>query len=626
LPCLKCGGKSEDDALLCDACADSSFKEPKFFLNPVLIGTSVYSRLRDCGSAAVLLGPNADSDIIPVESSNLLKAVKDVNVRVMPHEELKGLYERCNAILAHLGVPIRLDSPQMLLTEDAAETITAIVQKINLTETMYPKEAVSDLYIRLGVVYWSASNGILMRAAGKKWREEKRAYLVTKAKEFFSKVDPGDDLHAIAARTMGLMCLDAEEWTEAEEHLAVAVRSFQDDLTIGEGLSRAHLMLGNPMEALSRIDEVINQSERPEFWVLKGKILRDLDRANEALECLSRAISLDSRYLPGHDMMIETLRDLGRIEESAMAESQRALSRRPDLERKLGELISEFKKVSVAEKVAASATPSRARPEVAKPAPEPPPKKDPIDMAKDALDSKDYDLAIQRVNHILKEKPDTRAATLILIEALTSKGELDEASAKVHLFYDRNREDASAWYWRGIIAHKQGKWGASVQYLSKCVSLNPKMIDGWNAMGEILLSHGKQTGADESFSKALELDPENPRAWLGKAKTMAGMGRWGAAIQSMDKYNSLVPSDKEVWMLKADLLFEKEKYKRAIEAYDKFLELTQDDSHVLGRKGIALNAIGMVSEARRCLEESVRLDPDNKEASKWLKALAGGGT
>jgi tetratricopeptide (TPR) repeat protein len=323
--------------------------------------------------------------------------------------------------------------------------------------------------------------------------------------------------------------------------------------------------------------------------------------------------------------MIETLRDLGRIEESAMAESQRSLSRRPDLERKLGELISEFKKVSAAEKAPASATPSGARPEAAKPAPEPPPKKDPIDMAKDALDSKDYDLAIQRANHILKEKPDMRAATLILIEALVSKGELDEASAKVHLFYDRNREDAFAWYWRGIIAHKEGKWGASVQYLSKCVSLNPKLVDGWNAMGEILLGHGKQTGADESFSKVLELDPENARGWLGKAKVMVSMGRWGAAIQSMDKYNSLVPSDKEIWKLKADLLFEKEKYKRAIEAYDKFLELAQDDSHVLGRKGIALNAIGMVSEAKRCLEESVRLDPDNKEASKWLKALTGGG-
>jgi len=622
--CLKCGGKSEDDALLCDSCADSSFRESRFFLNPVLIGPSVYSRLREYGSAAVLLGPNAGSDIVPMASADLLKAVKDMNIQVMRHEDLEGLLARCNAILAHLGVPLKLDFPQMLLTEDAVGTITTIIQKINLAETMYPKEAMSDLYIRVGIVYWSASRSILMRTTSKKWRDEKRAYLVSKAKEFLSKVDPGDDLHSIAARTLGLMCLDAEEWTEAEEHLADAIRSFPNDLTIGEGLARAHLMLGNPMEALSRVDDVINQMERPEYWVLKGKILRDLDRTKEALECFSRAISLDSRHLPAHDMMVETLRDLGRLEEAAMAESQRALSRRPDLERKIGELISEFRRVSVAEKAAAPVPPSGVRPEVAKPPPEPSPKKDPIDMAKDALDSKDYDLAIQRANHILNEKPDMRAAALILIESLVAKGALSEASARVHHFYETNREDALAWYWRGIVANKEGKWGSAVQYLSKGVSLNPKLVDGWNAMGEILLSHGKQTGADESFSKVLELDPESPRAWLGKAQTMKGMGRWGAAIQSMDKYNSLVPTDKEVWKLKADLLFEKEKYKRAIESYDRVLQLAQDDSYVLGRKGIALNAIGMVSEAKRCLEESVRLDPNNKEASKWLKTLRGG--
>lgn len=201
--CLKCGGKSEGDALLCDSCADSSFRESRFFLNPVLIGPSVYSRLREYGSAAVLLGPNAGSDIVPMASADLLKAVKDMNIQVMRHEDLEGLLGRCNAILAHLGVPLKLDSPQMLLTEDAVGTITTIIQKINLAETMYPKEAMSDLCIRVGIVYWSASRSILMRTTSKKWRDEKRTYLVSKAKEFLSKVDRGDDLHSIAARTVG---------------------------------------------------------------------------------------------------------------------------------------------------------------------------------------------------------------------------------------------------------------------------------------------------------------------------------------------------------------------------------------------------------------------------------------
>jgi tetratricopeptide (TPR) repeat protein len=106
---------------------------------------------------------------------------------------------------------------------------------------------------------------------------------------------------------------------------------------------------------------------------------------------------------------------------------------------------------------------------------------------------------------------------------------------------------------------------------------------------------------------------------------MKGLGRWGAAIQCLDKYNMLVPKDRSAWLMKADLLFEKEKYRRAADSYDKYLELDQDDSYALGRKGIALNALGLTDDAKKCLEESVRLDPNNKEAAKWLKALSSGG-
>jgi tetratricopeptide (TPR) repeat protein len=100
------------------------------------------------------------------------------------------------------------------------------------------------------------------------------------------------------------------------------------------------------------------------------------------------------------------------------------------------------------------------------------------------------------------------------------------------------------------------------------------------------------------------------------------MGRWGAAIQCLDKYNALEPTDMTSWLLKGDTLLDKEKYARAIEAYDKYIELGQADSYVLGKKGMALSAIGRTEEAKECLEESVRLDPNNKDAAKWLKAVS----
>jgi len=625
VPCLKCGGTSEDDALLCNGCADQCLSEPKFFLNPVLIGQSVYSRLRSTGSAAYLLGPNDGSDIVSVPSADLVKTIKDLSAQSISHEDLPSFRQRCDTLLAHLGVPLKLDSPQMLLTDDATEAITAIVQKVNGAEKAYPMEGESDLYLRVGNVYWCASNGILFRTTSKKWREDKRSYLISRAKEYFSKIGQDDDLHSIALRNLGLMCLGVEEWTEAEEHLSDAIRHFPDDPKIGEGLARAHLMLGNQMDALSRADEVLNQGETAELWVLKGRILRDMQKYDEAVECFSRALVLDPKYVPAHDILIETLRDAGRMEEATVAESQRALSRRPDLEQKITELISEFNRATgEVEPVALHVPRGEHRVEEKRAPPVPAPPLEPLDRARRALKVKDYDSAIQLSQETLRATPDSRDATLILLESLIASGNLKEAEKQVHAFYERNRNDPVAWHWRGVLAGMQGKWGASVQYSSKAVTLDPNLVDAWISMGELLLEHGKEAGSDESFSRALQIDPDNPRAWFGKAKTMKQMGRWGAAIQCMDKYTSLDQTDKDAWLFKADTLFEKGKYSRAIEAYDRYISLVQDDSHALCRKGISLNALGMVDEARKCLAESVKLDPNNKEAAKWLKTIKGG--
>jgi len=624
--CLKCEGQCGEESLVCEKCADECFQIPKFFLNPVLVGNSLFSRLRAEGSAACLLGPVAKTDIILMPSTDILKQITELSVQSLQHDELHGVHLKCDSVLAHLGVPLRVDSPLVLLTEDAVNAIASIVQKVNAAEKMFPNEGMSDLYVRIGVVYWSAAHSVLVRAAPRKWRDAKRAYLVSKAKEFFYKVSPGDDLYSIAARNLGLLCLDAEEWTEAEEHLSDALRSFPDDSKIGEGLARAHLMLGNQMEALSRVDDIISLGERPELWVLKGRILRDLDRPKEALECFSRAISLDSHYLPAHDILIATLRNLGKLEEAALAESQRSLARRPDLERKLSELMSEFRKVAEEESpdaplptVEHGRAPSRPKPEKAAPEAE-------VHDLRASLDAGDFDSAIQFAEERLRAAPDDRGAALAAIEGLVGKMDLKAAEEKVHAFYERHRDDPEAWYWRGVVADKLGKWGAAIQYLSKAVSLDRAHILSWILMAEVLLENNKVDGADEGFSKALEIDPENPRAWFGKGLTMKQLNRWGAAIQSLDKYTSLVPEDNEAWKLKGDILFEKEKFKRAIEAYDEFMAKAGDDSYALGRKGIALNSLGMADEARKCLEESVRLDPENKEAAHWLKTLSGGGT
>jgi len=625
VPCLRCSCDTEEGSLVCDKCAGECYGDPEFFLNPTLIGTSVFSRLREQGSVAYLLGPTSSSPLSLLPSSDLASAVRDVPVQGIGKENLKALYGKVDALLAHLGVPLRTDTPELHLTADAAEVITAVARKVNALERMYPAEGTSDLYIRMGIVYWCAAKSILLRTASRKWREEKERYLLTRAREYLSKVGPQDELFSIASRTLGAVCLECRDWAEAEEHLSEALRRFPNDLTIMEWLARAHLSMGNTTDALVRVDEALVQGESARLWTLKGRVLHSMDRQEDSLECFSKAVTCDSHCLEAHDMLIHTLDELGRMDEAAMAMNERTAAKRPWLEEKVREMVSELKIAAEEKPAEAPAAPARGkrRRKVRAAAPPEPPE-GPLEAARKALADGDYDLAVQRAKHMLKQQPDLKEALQVMMSALVEKGDLKEAAPLVHSYYEKNADDPVAWHLRGRLADKEGRWGAAVQYFSKAVTLDRKSVDSWLEMGDVLLAHDKVSGADESFSRVIQLDSENARAWLGKGKAMQRLGRWGAAIQCLDRYTALAPEDKEAWLMKAETLHDKGKLERALEAYDRYLSIAPDNSKALGRKGEVLNALGRPDEARAALEESLRLDPKNKDAERWLRTVTGG--
>ena len=624
MPCLKCEGPCEDRSLMCDACADACLSEARFLLAPVLIGPSTFSRLRAKGSVASALGPVSDGAMSLVASSDTRRTIRNTRVEALTEEETAEYLDLCNKTLSHMGVPLKLIDPPIALSEDAAETIMAVIQKVDQLSGAAPGVLSSDLCLRLGVVYWTASHGVLLRTASRAWREEKKTMLASKAKEYFSKVDERDDLRSIAVWNLGMLCSESKEWGEAKDYLMRTHALFPSDTEVALALAKAELEIGDPVEALSIVDETLAQAPTAEGWLLKGDILAKDGRSEEAIECYSQSLTVSPVFTKAHDRLISTLRAMGRNEEAAVAERRKMISRTPELEERVLDLIEELvkpgpKKESLEPRARRVARPRKER--------ERPPTAvgdSQLDLALAALEAKDYDMAIQRARHLVETDPGSREANLILIEALVESRDLSDAASTLHAFYERNRNDPRAWYWRGVIADREGKWGAAVQYFSKSVTLDPELADAWAAMGDTLLANEKYNGADESYSRALQIDGGNTKAWLGKGKTMRALGRWGAAIQCLDKYNSLAPNDGEAWLLKADTLLEKEKHRRAIDAYNKYLELRQDDSYALGKKGIALNAIGMVDEARACLEESVRLDPSNREAAKWLESLSDG--
>lgn len=64
-------------------------------------------------------------------------------------------------------------------------------------------------------------------------------------------------------------------------------------------------------------------------------------------------------------------------------------------------------------------------------------------------------------------------------------------------------------YGLGISYRILGKYKEAIEHLSKCLELNPKVVDTWHELGMAYYGAGEYKEAKECFSKAIELHPNN---------------------------------------------------------------------------------------------------------------------
>ena len=132
----------------------------------------------------------------------------------------------------------------------------------------------SDLCLRMGMIYWYAYHGILLRTSPKAWSAKKREEFYHRSGDYLSNVPENDELRSIAEYNLGVLGSDAHDWPSAEAHLSKALAHFPGDQGLIEYLAKAHLELGNRLEAMARIDEALAAADTPRLWVLKGRVLQ----------------------------------------------------------------------------------------------------------------------------------------------------------------------------------------------------------------------------------------------------------------------------------------------------------------------------------------------------------------
>ncbi|MEM2838774.1 MAG: tetratricopeptide repeat protein [Thermoplasmata archaeon] len=624
MSCIRCGDVTEESAYLCEVCASTLFQDPLFLFPPSIIGESIVERLRHQAAAMLRLGPVSGGDFERVEGQSFLDAIAAFDVKKASEKEAENYYKIANFVLSQYGIPPYSDKPKLSLTAEGSRVVAEVAQKINALSARYPTVMFSDVFLRIGLIYWSASRGVLMRAGPVKWCREKRKYTLLKSLEFLGKIPESDDLYSLALKMSGLILLDAGAYAYAEEKLSKARKSFPEDMVIVRALAKAHYHIGNVEEALSLIDLALSTSESADVWQEKGEYLKKLERQEEAIAAFEKAISLDRNYVRAYKSLIHLLKETGRLEEAEKKEADLKLAMEPGVAAKLDELLA-TEAVAPAEEAVARA---RKEPLLGVPKKEKPKKiEDPIREANRALNSGDFDTAIEILKTRLTEMKGWDPATLILLtRAYLYNGQFDQAKRVVNQLLKKDKNSAAGWYWLAKIENAMGRWGAATQHLDRATKLLPSFVDAFCEKGLILLANKRYKEADEAFSEALRYDTRNARAWLGKAKALAGMDRWGAAIQAADRFISLIPDSREGWLFKAELLLDKGRYQDAERAYAKYLDMEPSDAKAWCGRGVALHSMGLTDDAEKCFQKCLEFEPGNERANHWLKVISGGGS
>ena len=625
MSCIRCGDETEESAYLCEACAETCYQDPIFFFPPNIIGEGVVGRLRRQSAALIRMGPVVGGDIERVSGQAFFDTVSSFNVKKATEEEAREYYKIADFVLGQYGIPLYTDQPRLTLTEEASKVIAVIAQKVNALTSQYPDLVMSDVFLRMSLIYWSASRSVLLRSGPVKWCREKRKYTLSKSMDYLERIPKSDDLYSIAVKMSGLVLLEIGAYPEAEEKLSGARKSFPDDITLVRALARAHFYLGNLDEAVSLLDHAIAVEETAEIWYEKGEYLKKGERDEDAIAAFEEALSIDRNYIKAYRALILLLRKMGKEDEAMRRETDMKVALEPGAAAKLEELLQAESMAAPAEDAS-----TRARREPLfghKPKIKKEDIKDYMKAANQALKSGDFDTAIEILRLNLSEKGANEAGVLILLcRAFLYNGQFDKATRVINELLKREKDSASGWYWKAKIEFAEGRWGAAIQHLEKATKMLPSFVDAHAEKGLIYLANQRYQDAEDAFSKAIEYEKRDARSYLGRAKALAKMDRWGAAIQSINNFLEIMPDSREGWFMKAELLLDKGRHQEAERAFAKYLEMEPLDPRGWCERGIALQALGLLADAVNCFSKCTELDPSNPQATKWLKQIKGGGS
>jgi tetratricopeptide (TPR) repeat protein len=293
---------------------------------------------------------------------------------------------------------------------------------------------------------------------------------------------------------------------KSRDAYAEYLKAKSKDLAAYGALSSAENRLKHYDEALAVLDraqaDLGKDANSPEFHVLRGMILYDQRKYEDAVREFDLALRIDPSDYEAERATLLALRKLGKYDE-ALARLQKLRTSFPDKKEDLDEIMIDLfiaqKKFTEAEGMLRPLVESRPQDEDLH-----------YLLANTYYEAKEYDKAEKEYRAILEINPENVDALNNMGYMFAERGvRLDEAEALIQRALKKKPMtgyviDSLAW-----VYYKRGEYKKAQEYFEKALSLefeDPVMFDH---VGDTYKKLGDLKKAAEYWKRALELEPEN---------------------------------------------------------------------------------------------------------------------
>jgi len=230
------------------------------------------------------------------------------------------------------------------------------------------------------------------------------------------------------------------------------------------------------------------------------------------------------------------------------------------------------------------------------------------------IDTSHYEAATELSEKIARQKPNDLEAQRILFRTLVITGENDRAAALGKRLLEAEPRDEDLLNLNGLLEYKAGDLDAARKHLEDAVALKPDDYNPRVNLGLVIAQDEDPAGAERQLEIAIQLGADSPQVYFALSKALRALGKTAEAQQELTIFQQKqkAEADHATAVLKATEAAESLKAgdkQKAADLYREACAAEPGDAGLAYRLAMVLDDLGDAAGERAALDAAIKANP-----------------